>query len=291
MTLRLDDPDLAAEALRDFVQAHRWLFVLTGAGCSTDSGIPDYRDRDGAWKRRAPVTHQAFVADASVRKRYWARSAVGWPVVRNARPNATHLGLVALEQTGRLGLLVTQNVDGLHQAAGQTAVLDLHGRIDRVVCTGCGQRMHREALQRELLALNPDWALLVAERAPDGDADLDACDIAGFRVPDCAHCRGVLKPDVVFFGANVPPQDVQVAMDALDRADALLVVGSSLMVYSGYRFARQAADRRLPIAALNLGRTRADELLTLKLEVPCGEALATALGSGIMRATSPRESA
>ena len=291
MTPRLQDPGLAAQALREFVQAHRQLFVLTGAGCSTDSGIPDYRDREGAWKRRAPVTHQAFMADASVRKRYWARSSVGWPVVRNARPNATHLGLVALEQAGRLGLLVTQNVDGLHQAAGQRAVLDLHGRIDRVTCTGCGQQMHREALQRELLALNPDWAQLVAEHAPDGDADLDARDFSGFRVPDCVRCGDVLKPDVVFFGANVPPRDVQVAMDALDRADALLVVGSSLMVYSGYRFARRAAERRLPIAALNLGRTRADELLALKLDAPCGTVLARAFGSEIMGAPSARESA
>lgn len=291
MTLWLHEPAPAAEALRDFVHAHQRLLVLTGAGCSTDSGIPDYRDREGGWKRSPPVTHQAFVSDFAVRKRYWARSAVGWPVVRAATPNAAHRGLVALEQAGRLDLLVTQNVDGLHQAAGQAAVLDLHGRIDRVICLGCGYRMHREAIQCELLARNLDWAGRVAERAPDGDADLEVQDFSGFEIPDCARCGGMLKPDVVFFGANVPPQDVKRAMEALDRADALLVVGSSLMVYSGFRFARRAADLGLPIAALSLGRTRADELLTLKLDVPCGEVLANVLGSGIMRVTSPRDSA
>ncbi|MGQ0622523.1 MAG: NAD-dependent protein deacetylase [Panacagrimonas sp.] len=271
-------PTGSALALRDFVLGHRRLFVLTGAGCSTDSGIPDYRDREGQWKRKAPVTHQAFMSDAAVRGRYWARSLVGWPVVHAARPNAAHRVLAQLEQGGRLGLLVTQNVDGLHRLAGHREVLDLHGRIDRVVCQVCGAFTHRQDLQRQLVALNPDWAALAADQAPDGDADLDALDFSGFVVPDCEHCGGLLKPDVVFFGANVPAAAVGRAMRALDEADAMLVVGSSLMVYSGYRFAVRAAQRGLPIAALNLGRTRADELLSLKLDVPCGPVLQAAFG-------------
>lgn len=282
-----DHPCLdAAAALRDFVHAHRRLLILTGAGCSTDSGIPDYRDREGAWKRTAPVTHQAFVSDPATRQRYWARSLVGWPVVRSARPNAAHHALIQIEQADRLALLVTQNVDGLHQAAGQREVLDLHGRIDRVICLRCGRPEHRESIQLELLERNPEWASLVADRAPDGDADLDARDFSAFAVPDCRTCGGLLKPDVVFFGANVPTADVQRAMDALHAADALLVVGSSLMVYSGYRFALRAAELGLPIAALNLGRTRADGLLTLKLDAPCGTVLVAAFDAG-----SPRPAA
>lgn len=268
----------SALALRDFVLDHRRLFVLTGAGCSTDSGIPDYRDREGEWKRRAPVTHQAFMSDPAVRRRYWARSLVGWPVVHAARPNATHRALARLEHQGHIGLLVTQNVDGLHQLACHREVLDLHGRIDRVTCQACAALTHRQDLQQALTALNPDWAALVADQAPDGDADLDALDFSGFVVPDCERCGGLLKPDVVFFGANVPVPSVQRAVRALDEADAMLVVGSSLMVYSGYRFVVRAAQRGLPIAALNLGRTRADELLSLKLDAPCGPVLQAAFG-------------
>lgn len=269
----------AASALRDFVLDHRRLFVLAGAGCSTDSGIPDYRDREGDWKRKAPVTHQAFMSDAAVRRRYWARSLVGWPVVHTARPNAAHRALAQIEQQGRIGLLVTQNVDGLHQRAGHREVLDLHGRIDRVVCQTCGALTHRQDFQQTLIALNPGWAVLVADQAPDGDADLDALDFSDFRVPDCERCGGLLKPDVVFFGANVPGAWVEAAMRALDEADAMLVVGSSLMVYSGYRFALRAARRGVPIAALNLGRTRADALLSLKLDEACGPALEAAVAA------------
>ncbi len=262
------------DALRAFVDRHPRLFVLTGAGCSTDSGIPDYRDADGGWKRTQPVTYQAFVGDAAVRRRYWARSLVGWSLLGRARPNATHLALARLEQAGRIGQLVTQNVDGLHQAAGSRGVIDLHGRIDQVLCTACGRRTSRGDLQAELLRRNPDWAPRVAGVAPDGDADLEAADFPDFDVAPCADCGGMLKPDVVFFGENVPPSRVAAAMDALAAASAMLVVGSSLMVYSGYRFALTAARLGKPMAAVNLGRTRADPLLQLKVRRPCGEVLA-----------------
>ncbi len=247
--------------------------MLTGAGCSTESGIPDYRDADGAWKRAKPLEYRAFLDDPHVRRRYWARSLVGWRRLRAARPNEAHRALARLEHLGRIERLVTQNVDGLHQSAGSIAVIDLHGRIDRVCCIGCGRLIEREAMQRELSRRNPDWADLDALDAPDGDADLDGLDFSSFDVPACDACGGVLKPDVVFFGESVPPARVATAMECLQRADAMLIVGSSLMVYSGYRFASAAAAAGRPIAAVNLGRTRADPLLALKVEQPCGAAL------------------
>ena len=261
-------------ALQRFVAQHRRLFVLTGAGCSTDSGIPDYRDADGGWKRTQPVTYQAFMGEELTRKRYWARSLVGWRRFGRALPNATHHALAQLEQLDKLELLLTQNVDGLHQRAGSRNVVDMHGRLDTVRCMGCEQRSPRHSLQQALLARNPEWAALDASDAPDGDADLDGHDFSGFDVPPCPHCGGILKPDVVFFGENVPRDRVVTAMQALDTADAMLVVGSSLMVFSGYRFAHAAAKAGKPIAAVNLGRTRADALLSLKVEQPCAQALA-----------------
>ncbi len=260
--------------LRDFIARHRRIFVLTGAGCSTESGIPDYRDTDGSWKRSPPVSFQAFMGSVAVRRRYWARSFVGWPHLRRAEPNGAHAALARLEQRGRLELLLTQNVDGLHQAAGSSEVIDLHGRLDRVLCTDCHGLSSRDDMQAELLRLNPAWARLQGRAAPDGDADLEGLPFSGFAVPSCARCDGVLKPDVVFFGERVPPDRVEEAMRRLDRADAVLVVGSSLMVYSGYRFVQSAVQAGKPVAAVNLGRTRADELLTLKVRQPCALALA-----------------
>jgi NAD-dependent SIR2 family protein deacetylase len=264
-------------ALREFVARHARIFVLTGAGCSTGSGIPDYRDADGQWKRAQPMTFQAFMGAPETRRRYWARSLVGWSRFAAARPNAVHHALAALERRGQVRQLLTQNVDGLHQAAGSQAVIDLHGRLDLVRCMDCDRRQPRAAFQAELEACNPGWATLQAAIAPDGDADLDGVDFAGFVVPGCAHCGGVLKPDVVYFGENVPRERVQAARAALDDSDALLVVGSSLMVYSGFRFAQWAHAAGTPIAALNRGRTRADDLLTLKVEHDCADALAVAL--------------
>lgn len=263
-------------SLADFLQRHRRLFVLTGAGCSTDSGIPDYRDTDGAWKRPPPVTLQAFLGSEAVRQRYWARSLVGWRHFSRAAPNTAHLALARLERQGRLETIVTQNVDGLHQAAGSASVIDLHGRLDRVLCLDCYHLQSREELQKELRRRNPAWAELWARTAPDGDADLDGLKFGEFSVPGCGRCGGLMKPDVVFFGESVPRARVDTAMRQLDQAEAVLVVGSSLMVYSGYRFVKAAAAAGKPIAAINIGRTRADELLTLKVSEPCGPALSAA---------------
>ena len=261
-------------SLEDFVERHRNLFILTGAGCSTSSGIPDYRDADGQWKRREPVTYQAFMGDEATRRRYWARSLIGWRRIRRARPNAAHRALARLEAMGRSEILLTQNVDRLHQAAGSARVIDLHGRINLVRCMGCERRMSRDELQDELSRLNPGWLGLNATDAPDGDADLEGADFSSFAVPSCRACGGVLKPDVVFFGENVPRDRVDAAQRHLMRADAMLIVGSSLMVYSGFRFVQWAASAGKPAAAVNLGRTRADGLIALKVEEACEAALA-----------------
>jgi len=260
--------------LQSFIEHHPRLFVLTGAGCSTDSGIPDYRDRDGQWKRPPPVDFAAFMHQPATRQRYWARSMIGWRRFGSARPNATHHALARLEREGRIELLVTQNVDRLHQHAGSTNVLDLHGRLDEVRCMDCNWRQARHAFQQRLLDRNPDWARLDAADAPDGDADLEGEDFSRFDVPPCPVCGGIVKPDVVFFGEAVPRERVEAATRAWQAADAVLVVGSSLMVYSGYRFVDAAARAGKPVAAVSLGRTRADALLTLKIDAPCSEALA-----------------
>ena len=273
--------------LEDFIAAHRRLFVLTGAGCSTGSGIPDYRDEQGAWKRTPPVTYQAFVGDGITRRRYWARSLVGWPRIAQAQPNAAHRALAALEAQGRCSQLLTQNVDGLHQAAGSRAVIDLHGRLDAVVCLGCGASSSRADVQRRLAEANPAWAGLAAGAAPDGDADLEDRDFATFQVPACDACGGMLKPDVVFFGENVPRARVDAAMARLARADGMLVVGSSLMVYSGLRFVHAAVRAQIPVAAVNLGRTRADDLLRFRMAAPCGDALRFLLAADVPAPVMP----
>ncbi|MCF7750363.1 NAD-dependent protein deacetylase [Bacillus subtilis subsp. subtilis] len=260
--------------LAAFIDRAQRLFVLTGAGCSTDSGIPDYRDADGQWKRTPPVTYQAFMGERATRQRYWARSLLGWPRFGHARPNGTHAALAALEARGQVELLLTQNVDRLHQRAGSNVVIDLHGRLDQVRCMGCETRVPREDFQHLLLSHNPGWDQLDAAQAPDGDADLDDVDFSHFQVPGCPQCGGIFKPDVVFFGENVPRERVATVQAHLQQADAVLVVGSSLMVYSGFRFVQAAANAGLPVAALNLGRTRADDLLSLKIAQPCAPALA-----------------
>ena len=262
-----------SSSLQNFVERHKRLFILTGAGCSTSSGIPDYRDAEGNWKRRQPVTYQAFMGDEVARRRYWARSFIGWRRIRCARPSVAHRALAKLEAMGRSEILLTQNVDRLHQAAGSAKVIDLHGRIDRVRCMGCGRRFSRHELQEELSRLNPGWLGLDALDAPDGDADLENLDFSSFAVPSCRACGGVLKPDVVFFGENVPRDRVAAATRHLDEADAMLIVGSSLMVYSGFRFVEMAARAGKPAAAVNLGRTRADGLFALKVDEACEAAL------------------
>jgi len=213
------------------------------------------------------------MTDIKVRQRYWARSTVGWPIISRALPNGAHRALAQLENRGVVRTLITQNVDGLHSSAGSRDVIDLHGRLEFVRCMSCHHTMLRAELQRQLLANNPSWAEIEGRVAPDGDVDIEGRDYSEFIVPECAECGGILKPDVVFFGENVPRERVDRAFEAVANADALLVVGSSLMVYSGFRFAEAAAAKGKPIAAVNRGRTRADHLLTLKIDEPCEEAL------------------
>lgn len=272
--------------LHEFASQHpRWV-VLTGAGCSTAAGIPDYRDANGAWKRSEPMRYQVFVSDAHARQRYWARSMIGWRTMSQARPTLAHSALAALGEHGRIALLVTQNVDGLHDAAGSRGVVDLHGRIDTVCCLACGARSPRAVLQQALLRRNPAWAALHAHSAPDGDADLERQDFHQFDVPACAQCGGTLKPDVVFFGETVPRERVAAVRSALAGADALLVAGSSLMVYSGYRFVEDAVAAGKPVVVVNQGRTRADAVLTLKVEQDVGQALAALAAQAL--AAAPR---
>ncbi len=266
----------------DFIRSAKRLVVLTGAGCSTESGIPDYRSPGGAWTRHKPIYFSAFVRSAEVRRFYWARSYRGWPRFDRARPNAAHRALAQLEAHGRVHQLITQNVDDLHQEAGSRAVVQLHGRNRVVVCLDCGGELPREEMQERLAALNAEWLAAAqwdhlrpdeADFAPDGDAEVARDVVGAFRVPECHRCGGVLKPAVVFFGESVPRDKVTYAMGRVDEADALLVVGSSLTVWSGFRFARRAAERGLPLAIVNIGPTRADDLAAVKIEAKCGEVL------------------
>lgn len=272
----LHEPAHAGDLLADFIRRHPKLLILTGAGVSTDSGIPDYRDGEGAWKRKQPVQHQAFMDSYETRQRYWGRSLIGWPVMRNATPNPAHRHISDLELLNHSNLVVTQNVDRLHQKAGTRAVTDLHGRADEVVCMSCGYRCARDEVHDRCAELNPGFRHYRAETAPDGDADLDV-DFADFRPVDCPRCGGILKPDVVFFGDYVPKDRVYSALDVLKASDGLLVIGSSLMVFSGFRFCRYAKEWNKPMATLNLGRTRAEDLVDLKLNARIGETLASAL--------------
>jgi NAD-dependent SIR2 family protein deacetylase len=274
--------------LSHFIANAKRLVVLTGAGCSTESGIPDYRSPGGAWTRHKPIYFSAFVRSAEVRRFYWARSYRGWPRFDKARPNAAHRALAQLEAHGRVHQLITQNVDDLHQEAGSRAVVQLHGRNRIVVCLDCGGEFPREAMQERLAELNAEWLAAArwdhlhadeADFAPDGDAEVAHDVVGGFRVPECHRCGGVLKPAVVFFGESVPRDKVTYAMGRVDEADALLVVGSSLTVWSGFRFARRAAERGLPIAIVNIGPTRADDLASMKIEEKCGPALRDAVES------------
>jgi len=262
-----------ADELASFLEQHPRALVLTGAGLSTASGIPDYRDRDGVRRGRLPIQGPEFRRDVAVQRRYWARSMVGWPLLARATPNPGHRALAALEAGNKLGFILTQNVDGLHQQAGSHALLELHGNIHRVACLGCGAQFPRAFVQTQLEALNPSLLEAMATPLPDGDAALDPDAVTGVSIPACVHCGGVLMPDVVFFGDNVPPARTACALAQMEAADALLVVGSSLMVYSGFRFCRLAQAAGKPIAALNLGRTRADDMLALKLEASAEQIL------------------
>jgi NAD-dependent SIR2 family protein deacetylase len=267
-------------ALASELRQHGRWFVLTGAGCSTESGIPAYRDAQGAWQHKPPIQLKDFVTTPAVRRRYWARSFVGYGRVRDAEPNAAHLALARFQRLGLLHALVTQNVDGLHQKAGSERVIDLHGRLAAVQCLSCSSTTDRDVLQAQLLALNPSLAQLASNAtAPDGDMDIDDDICRELTVPSCGTCRGMLKPAVVFFGEAVPPQRIADAYRALGESDALLVVGSSLMVFSGYRFVRRAKETGKPILVINRGVTRADPFAKLKVEGACGTLLHAAVSS------------
>jgi NAD-dependent SIR2 family protein deacetylase len=248
--------------------------ALTGAGCSTESGIPDYRGPDTPPRKRPPIQHREFVDRADARRRYWARSFLGWPKFSAATPNAGHRALAGLEHAGVVAGVITQNVDGLHGRASSREVVELHGALARVRCLACGEMTSRDDLQQRLLALNPSFAdrARAVAIAPDGDADLPDELVETFEIVACA-CEGVVMPDVVFFGGNVPRATLDAAWATFDRAEVLLVVGSSLAVFSGYRFVRRAAERGVPVAILNRGPTRGDELAQLRVDAPAGEAL------------------
>lgn len=247
--------------------------VLSGAGLSTESGIPDYRGPTGLARRASPMTYQVFSGSAQARQRYWARSAVGWQVIDRAQPNVGHRAVTALQHAGLLAGIVTQNVDGLHTAAGATDVVELHGNLDRVVCLQCGTLSPRADLQLRLIAANRAWTAQVRAVNPDGDVDLDDDALDGFRVVDCTACGGVLKPDVVYFGETVPPERVARSFALVDSARLLLVLGSSLKVMSGHRFVLRAAKLGTPVAIVNDGVTRGDTYASLKLDARLGEAL------------------
>ncbi|XP_056129607.1 NAD-dependent protein lipoamidase sirtuin-4, mitochondrial [Lampris incognitus] len=265
------------QQLQAFVSRASRLFVISGAGLSTESGIPDYRSEGvGLYARtdRRPMQHAEFVRSAKSRQRYWARNYVGWPLFSSHEPNSAHRVLQRWEEKGKLHWLVTQNVDALHSKAGHTRLTELHGCAHRVICLGCSTVSPRQELQRRFAALNPGWAAEVNAVAPDGDVFLEEKQVLHFRVPSCQNCGGILKPDVTFFGDVVNKTTVQLVHKRLAESDAVLVTGSSLQVYSGYRFLLAASDSKVPIAIVNIGPTRADHLAELKVSARCGEVLA-----------------
>lgn len=247
--------------------------VLSGAGLSTESGIPDYRGPSGLARRATPMTYQTFTRDADARRRYWARSYIGWRSFAGAGPNAGHHAVTALENCGRLTGIITQNVDGLHQASGARRVIDLHGNLSRVICLDCRNTVDRGELDRRLREANPEFDARVRAINPDGDVDLDDQDVGRFRIVSCSFCDGVLKPDVVFFGESVPKDRVDACFAIIENSKALLVLGSSLTVMSGRRFVLRAAKLGLPIAIVNQGVTRGDGNATLTVDAPLGAIL------------------
>ncbi len=266
-------PVEAPAELLEFV-AGGGVAVLSGAGLSTDSGIPDYRGPTGASRRHTPMTYQAFVGSAEGRHRYWARSYLGWREIARARPNAGHVAVADLQRAGLLAGIVTQNVDGLHQAAGARDVIELHGGLDTVLCLACGLREGRAALDARLRAANPAFDAHVARVNPDGDAELSDDQLAGFVAPGCRYCGSdLVKPDVVFFGENVPRPRVDACYALVEAARSLLVLGSSLTVMSGLRFVRRAAQLGTPVVIVNQGETRGDPLADVKFDAPLGAVL------------------
>ncbi|MYS53651.1 NAD-dependent protein deacetylase [Streptomyces sp. SID6013] len=265
------------------------VLVLSGAGISTESGIPDYRGEGGSLSRHTPMTYQDFTGSSDARRRYWARSHLGWRTFGRARPNAGHRSVAAFGRHGLLTGVITQNVDGLHQAAGSEDVVELHGSLDRVVCLSCGAFSPRRELARRLEEVNAGFSPVAAGINPDGDADLTDEQVGDFRVVPCAVCGGILKPDVVFFGENVPPRRVEHCRELVRAASSLLVLGSSLTVMSGLRFVRQAAEAGKPVLIVNRDATRGDRLAVTRIALPLGPALtavADRLGLTVASATT-----
>ena len=257
------------EEVTDLLTGSTGWLALTGAGVSSDSGVPTYRNRFGRWKRKQPVTHQEFIRSLAYRQRFWARNVVGWRFISQAQPNSAHYAIRDLQKTGAVMGLVTQNVDGLHQLAGSRSVIDLHGRIDRVICLSCGHSQSRRSLQSWFESHNPEFANRAGQIAPDGDADVDSLDFTQLSVPCCLKCGGILKPDVVFFGDSVPRKRLKTVREMMELASGLVVIGSSLMTYSGYRFCLWASKQNKPIVLVNQGNTRADDLAMKKICAPC----------------------
>jgi NAD-dependent SIR2 family protein deacetylase len=264
--------------LLDVVAAGNVL-VLSGAGLSTESGIPDYRGPTGLARRATPMTYQTFTASRDARRRYWARSHLGWRHIGQAVPNLCHHAVAELGRRRLLAGVITQNVDGLHQAAGAADVTELHGSLHRVICLSCGQRTERTDLHRRLAAANPGWDAGPALINPDGDAVLTDDATESFRVVDCASCDGVLKPDVVFFGENVPRPRVQACYAMVEQASSLVVLGSSLTVMSGFRYVRHAAKVPVPVVIVNQGATRGDAYAAATLDAPLGRVLTDLVGA------------
>jgi NAD-dependent SIR2 family protein deacetylase len=252
--------------------------VLSGAGLSTESGIPDYRGVTGQARRVTPMTFQVFTRDRDARRRYWARSHVGWRRIASALPNEGHRAVSALQHAGLVSAVITQNVDGLHTAAGARDVVELHGNLASVVCLDCGQRSGRAELDDRLRAANPGWAALATAVNPDGDVDVPEERVAQFRVVGCVACGGMLKPDVVFFGESVPRDRVQRCFSLVERARSLVVLGSSLSVMSGYRFVLRASKYGVPVAIVNAGSTRGDDKAAVRVDAPLGQVLSELVG-------------
>lgn len=276
------DPEPARERLAKLLGGGN-VMVLSGAGMSTDSGIPDYRGPNGAMRNRQPMMFKEFRGHADARRRFWARSHAGWSRIAAAQPNVAHRAVAELESAGIVSGVVTQNVDALHDAAGSEVVIDLHGRLDVVVCLDCDDHSPRDELAARLSALNPEFAAAPSAGPikPDGDVELDPEALSEFRVADCRRCGGVLKPDVVFFGESVPKARVAIAMEILERARVLLVLGSSLTVWSGYRFVRRSAALGTPVAIVNRGPTRGDGEAKLKIDAPLASTLGDLLGRDV----------
>ena len=247
--------------------------VLTGAGCSTASGLPAYRNIKGDWQHDKPMEHQDFIGSEFKRKVYWARSQRGWPNFKMARPNQTHNMLTELQHSGYVSQIITQNVDRLHQASGSKAVIDLHGRLDQVICLDCNKTISRHDFQQRLESVNYAHCSLHGVIRPDGDVEISTDALSDFLIPRCEYCYGELKPDVVFFGGVLNPQTAADALNAIDNTPGLIVVGSSLMVYSGFRLVKRAIELRKPVVIINQGTTRADDLYTLKIDHESGQVL------------------